>query len=472
TLMRNLHCKYAILFVLFCLGCASGAIAAAEASSSPDSIDWESHFRYQYDYTLQETVGLQRDAAPVEVTLSAKAGEVADWEKDVRVIRVGAHGEKELVPVQVYGQAKAQTPSSENPPTESANIVFIASCPASKSVTYRLLWCRTDSLALPKAYPKNPLHVTGKIPGITVESQHYSIALSEKCGAIIKARRAQQDDEKAIDFFQNIPIHFVADVWSPPESWDHDYDWATPPNQEIIQGPLMVKYHRWGPMSRYKDVMAYLTYTFYADVPYVHVASMMEFTENRSTRAVRLGEVVTTHLETKEHRRDRKEELVPVFTHYAWPEGDRVTVCDIAKNLNSENVAVVEGYVEGALAILDRDVPWVAAYHEKDKYGMASLRKSHVAMNKLGGPLPFTAPSTYLGQYGWGFTYWSRPEVYPFGPHGTDLDRNTVVAEGTIFANEEALLVFDPSRRLEEVRNAYQAFTEPLRLQFKGTGPW
>ncbi|HOE10058.1 MAG TPA: hypothetical protein PLQ35_06465 [bacterium] len=461
-----------VFILLFCLSCGGGQLAKTGEPACIGVSDWQSHFQYQYDYTVKETSGLDRDAEPVTVTLSAKAREVSDWQKEVRVLRVCPCGKEQPVPFQVYGVVAAQKPLTEDIRSESANVVFLASCPANETVTYRLLWCKKDSAELPTAALERPVEVYGAAPGINVKNRYYSIMLSPKCGAMISARRMAQSPDKIIDFYQNIPIHFVADIWSPPERWDHDYDWDTPPHQELIQGPLMVKYTRWGPMSLYKDVMVYLTYTFYADVPYVEVTSMMEFTENRAARAVRMGEIVTTHLETPDREAKRKQPLVPVFTHYAWPEGESMAVCDIAAHLNENHEAEMPGLEKGALAILDRDVPWVAAYHAGNEYGMASLRKSHFTMNKLGGPVPYTVPCTYLGQYGWGFTYWSRPEVYPFGARQTPLDRNTVVATGTVFGNEEALLLFDPQDDLNEVKEYYTRFLNPLKLQFKGTGPW
>ena len=102
-----------------------------------------------------------------------------------------------------------------------------------------------------------------------------------------------------------------------------------------------------------------------------------------------------------------------------------------------------------------------------------------VLRNRLGGPIPHSAPCTYLSNYGWGFTYWSRPMVAPLGQRQTPLDQNTAIAAGTLFATEEALLVFEPGspgepaqERLKEVTAAQARFVRPLRLVYKGTGPW
>lgn len=430
------------------------------------------HFRYRYDYTVQETEGLRRAAEPIEVTLSAKDGEIGNWQEEVRVLRVEASGSVEPIPFQAHGRLIAKQPDAETPKTESANIVFIASCPANGTVTYSLLWGRFGEEPLPSAPKTHEFNVEGDIPGLRIENRHYAVELSPKNGAILNARRGGKSTPKQIDFFQKIPIHFVADVWSPPQRWDHDYDWNIPPNQEFVHGPVFAKYHRWGPMSLYNDVIAHLTYTFYADVPYIAVSAMLEFTENRSVHAVRLGEIVTTHLESKERESKREEKLVPVFTHYAWPRDEGVAVREIEPVLDEERVAQVDGYEPGALAILQRDIPWVAAYHRDGGYGIAALRKSRLVMNKYGGPLPHTVPCVYLGQYGWGFSYWSKPEVYPFGARQTPLDRNTVVSRGTLFAGEEALFIFKPSSELKEIRETSRRYLNPLRLKFKGTGPW
>ena len=470
--MKKRQCACFVVALLFTFTCGTGSRTRDGESSAHRSIRWEEHFQYQYDYTLRETAGLDRAAEPVEITLSAASGEIEDWENEIRVLLVDSSGGTELVPFQVYGRVTAQTPSEENPPAESANIVFIASCPANRTVIYRLLWDRVDTRHLPQVDPRNRLAVSGESPGLTIENSYYSIVLSSQCGAIVSVRRAGHGDDRMISFYQNVPIHFVADVWSPPQRWDHDYDWAEPPSEELITGPLMVKYHRWGPMSLYQDVVVHLTYTFYAGVSYVKVDSSMRFTKDRSVHAVRLGEIVTTHSELPEREANREEPLTPIFTHYAWPEKGHVISREIDSILDVNHVARVGGYEPGAIAILDRDVPWIGAYHDEKDYGLASVRRSHIVMNEFGGPIPYTVPCTYVAHYGWGFSYWSRPEVYPFGPPKTLLDRDTVVSKGVLFANEEALVVFDPSDRLKEVREAHRQFTNPLKLQFKGTGPW
>ena len=51
-------------------------------------------------------------------------------------------------------------------------------------------------------------------------------------------------------------------------------------------------------------------------------------------------------------------------------------------------------------------------------------------------------------------------------------DKGELIAAGTIFATEEALLIFKPDADLRCIRDAHRRFTRPLRLQFKGTGPW
>ncbi|MBN1351139.1 hypothetical protein JXJ21_17090 [candidate division KSB1 bacterium] len=455
-----------IIFLLF--ACGDSCTEREKTSSELTIAGWDSLFSYHYAYTVKEEMGNDRTAEPVEVTLSAKSGELSNWQDEIRIVRVDTSKKPELVAFQVYGQVTA-----EAPPTESANIVFIATCPAYQQVTYHLYWGKVSAKPLPTAPFPTDLRIEGTAPGLTVQNAFYRIELSQKCGAIQTARRAGQDDEHDMRFYQKLPMHFGADVWSPPAAWDHDYDWESPPNAHVIEGPVMVKYHRWGPLKSYQDVIVHLTYTFYAGVPYVKTASMMEFTENRSARAVRLGEIVVTHLASKGHSREPEIDSTDiVFTHYAWQEAGKIVTREIAAHLDSQNVAVIEGIARGGLAILDRDVPWVAGYHTSKKVGIASLRKSHFVGNRYGNPIPFTAACTYLAQYGWGFTYWSRPEVYPFGLRKTTLDHNAVVSRGTLFAAEEALMIFEPKDNLKDVQNAYVSFTHPLKLQFKGTGPW
>jgi hypothetical protein len=269
--------------------------------------------------------------------------------------------------------------------------------------------------------------------------------------------------------FPAVPIHFAVDVWSPPQGWDHDYDWSAPPNQRLIRGPIATRYHRWGPLHHYHDVIASIAYTFYSHVPYITVSATLQFTADRSVRAVRMGEIVVNHTNKPGPTQKGRD----VFSHYAWPDDDGHLVArEINAHRDAAGMTNMEGNAPGALGVLDRDLPWVAGYNAKLGYGLASLRKSHFVGNRLGGPVPHTAPCTYVANYGWGFAYWSRPMVYPLGPKRTPLDRNMAVAAGTFFAAEDALLVFVPDESLRSVSEGRRRFTKPLRHCFKGTGPW
>jgi hypothetical protein len=451
----------------------AAAILLISTASAGGRDAWTGQFRCHLDYTLKETAGIRREAEPVEVTLSARAGRVEDWDKEVRVYRLGGRGAVQPVPFQVHGRLRSQRPVSRGRGTESANVVFLAKCEANGQVTYRILWeARAKPVRAPVAPAGHPLELEDSGAGARIANRHYNLRLAGESGSILHISRSGKHPRPQMRFYQKgVPIHFGADVWSPPQSWDHDYDWESPPNEKWVAGPLMAKYHRWGPLRTYDDVKVHLTYTFYAEVPYIHVSTLLEFTEDRSVRGVRIGEIVGTHRAKARHRRGNRP-IEPVFTHYAWPTAEGVRTLEIDAQLDDDNVARVEGYQPGTLGILDRDVPWVAAYHKEGEYGIASLRKSEIVMNRFGGPEPRATACTYLAQYGWGFSYWSRVAVFPFGARGTALDRNTVVAKGTVFTTEEALLVFDPAGDLDEVRRAYRKRESPLRPVFCGTGPW
>ncbi|NIA14510.1 MAG: hypothetical protein GWP08_10545 [Nitrospiraceae bacterium] len=460
-------------------------VAAFAAQGEDGGIDlrgWEDRFAFQYDYVLAETAGLERTYEPVEVTLTMPGDPAQEWRNHIRVVRLLEEELGELTPHQALGTVS--TVAQPNPgtqvsqPAASVNVVFLAQCPAQDEVTYRLYWGLPGegdrgSGALATAGMENGLEIAGEAPGLTVGNEHYTIELDSKSGAFKSVRRAGHGDDRRM-FYKTIPCHFGTDIWSPPQAWDHDYDWAVPPNQRLEGGETALRYHRWGPLRTYRDVVVSITYTFYAHVPYVHVSSTMVFTENRSARAVRMGEIVVSHSRAPgPNEKDADGKSPEVFTHYAWPDDkQRVVTREINAHRDAEGRANIEGVAPGALAILDRDVPWVAGYHLDKGYGMASLRRSQFTGNQLGGPIPQSAACTYVANYGWGFTYWSRPMAYPLGAKETPLDRNTVIAAGTLFATEEALLVFEPDAELREVRDAHRRFTEPLRFQFKGTGPW
>jgi len=473
--------RVAFLAPLVIVWFASGPAAAMDITG------WDLLFAFHYDYTLEETAGLQRENEPVEITLSVSADPPRPWQEHIRVVCLEGKGQGVVVPHQLIGEVRSRSQvelgnerSGETPtaaPVESVNIVFLASCPKRGNVTYRLFWGLPAGNETPKNLPgaveRNGLRMTGVMPSLEVSNEYYAVRLDGKSGAIATARLSDSPEADTMSFAQRPPIHFGVDVWSPPESWDHDYDWLAPPNQRCDSGPIALRYHRWGPLQKYPDVIVSITYTFYAHVPYVVVSSTMEFTAARSARAVRMGEIVVSHSHKDgPNDKDADGKFNDVFTHYAWPDGDGVSCVEVNAHRDAEGSANLEGVASGALAILDRDVPWVAGYHAARAYGLATLRKSQFAGNRLGNPIPQAVQCTYLANYGWGFTYWSRPMVYPFGARQTAEDQNTAIAPGTIFATEEALLIFKPDAEFVGVREVYRRFVEPLRLRFKGTGPW
>jgi hypothetical protein len=471
-----------VSLVITLASCA--VVPSAYRESELISIEgWEKLFALHYDYVVAEMDGLYREYEPVEITLSEPGGQPLYWQQHIRVVRLESDNHGVLVPHQTLGMvsavAEAGGKAKAPAPAESVNLIFLARCPANSEVTYRLFWAlpknaETTGIDLPAAKLRNGLDVSGKMPALVVDNEYYTIQLDEKSGAIKTSLRADQGRDKKINFFQKVPIHFGTDIWSPPQSWDHDYDWQVPPNQKCEGGPIAFRYHRWGPLRKYPDVISSITYTFYAHVPYVHVSSTMEFTADRSARVVRMGEIVVTNTKTPEpDKQQAEEELTDVFSHFAWPNEDgSVFTREINAHRDAEGSANIESIARGALGILDRDVPWVAGYNAQKGYGIASLRKSQFAGNRLGGPIPYSAPCTYIANYGWGFAYWSRPMIYPMGMKGTALDQNMAIAAGTIYAIEEALLIFEPDASFSAVRNAHRQFTKPLRLQFKGAGPW
>lgn len=459
------------------------AAPAVGNSPPPNAIDvstWAAQFKHSYDYVLRETEGLDRANEPVEITLTT-AGDPADsWRDHIRVVQMadGAYGT--VMPHEVMGSTEAggvEQPDGQTPrPATSINIIFLANCPANGEVTYRLFWGNPEggtASEFPKAEVENGLNVSGEAPALIIDNSLYHIELGEKSGAIKRIHTSFQTSDTEM-FYNKIPIHFGTDIWSPGQGWDHDYDWPAPPNQKVEGGPLALRYHRWGPLHNYTDVEVSIVYTFYAKVPYVHISSTMRMTKDRSAHAIRMGEIVVSHSRRPASNPDpTKEESPEVFTHYGWPDGKGgVVQREINAHRNELGQAEADGKVPGGLGVLDRDIPWVAGYNAGEHFGIATLRKNQYAGNYLGGVTPQAAPCTYLGQYGWGFVYWSRPMVYPLGAAESELDLNTAVAAGTIFGTEEALLLFEPDAALKNVSDAHKRFTVPLRFEFNGTGPW
>lgn len=459
-------------------------LLSATAFADPVTIaldDWAGRFSHAYDYVLRNTTKQDRVNEPVEVTLTMPGANPETWRDHIRVVRLLEPGQGVLTPHQVMGEVSTggqeQRDGNTPHPVTSINVLFMADCPAGGTVTFRLFWGHPEGAPpganLPSATLEQGLHIAGEAPGLTIANAWYRMTLDPKSGAIARILPADQDETAEL-FYQNIPIHFGVDIWSPPQSWDHDYDWPAPPNQKLEGGPLALRYQRWGPMHTYSDVEVSITYTFYAHTPYVNVSSTMRLTQDRSAHAIRMGEVVVSHSRRPpEHADPTTAEGPEIFTHYAWsnPSGD-ATVVAINENRNELGQANVVGSVPGGLGVLDRDNRWVAGFNAEKGYGLATVRKNQFAGNYLGGVTPQAAPCTYIGQYGWGFVYWSRPMVYPLGTSGSPLDLNTAVSAGTLFATEEALVLIEVSQVGPGLDAISERITTPLRLEFKGTGPW
>ncbi len=472
-MLKNINTTLLLFLMLFglCFACVAVTV---------DTASWKDFFLHSYDYTLRETEGLERTHEPVEVTLSMSHPAEEGWEKTIRVVRLTSNEEAELIPYQIMHLDKAiYSPSSNDPvpaSVESANVLFFASCSPSDTVRYRLYWGLrpdVDRSNLPEAIDVTPLEVTGEAPGLHLANEFYDVSLDPKSGGILTARFRGRDISQTM-FYHTIPMHFAVDVWSPPQGWDHDYDWISPPNQNLVKGPLAVRYSRWGQMQKYPDVEISITYTFYAHVPWIHVSATMQFTNNRSARAVRIGEIVVSHThQATPNEKDADGKSPDVFTHYGWLDeyGDLQTI-EVNAHRDEEGRANLPAVQPGALAILRWDTPWVAGWDSARNYGLATLRKNQFMGNTQGKIEPKTVPCTYIANYGWGFTYWSRPVVYPFGARNTPEDINTVVPAGTLYCAEEALLFFQPDDSLTEVRETYLRVAKPLRHVFLGTGPW
>ncbi|MBX3177380.1 MAG: hypothetical protein KF886_08475 [Candidatus Hydrogenedentes bacterium] len=471
-----------VVHFLLCFPCAALLCLESQPAAMEIALsDFARRYAHTYDYVLQETAGLARRAEPVEVTLTVAGDPPGRWRDSIRVTRVLENGRGALVPHQTLGEVTAggvAEPDGDTPhPAASINVVFLADCPAGETVTYRLHWGVPDGGEAPAAIPAaaitDGLDIAGEAPGLTVANEFYRMALDPRSGAIQRILPAKQGEDMEL-FYRNIPIHFGVDIWSPPQPWDHDYDWPAPPNHALEGGPLALRYRRWGPLHNYRDVEVSITYTFYARNPHVHVSSTMRLTRARSAHAIRMGEIVVSHSRRPPGSPDGGEPESPeLFTHYAWRAGDTAPVSrEINAFRSVAGEAAVAGFTPGGLAVLDRDAVWVAGYNAALGFGLATVRLNQFAGNYLGGETPQSAPCTYLGQYGWGFVYWSRPMVYPLGALNSPLDLNTAVAAGAIFGTEEMLVVYEPDAAHEKLDAAARRMRNPLRLDFRGTGPW
>ena len=408
--------------------------------------------RYQ-SVVLSEPAGLARDHEPVEFSLTMRAEDCADLERELRLYAWDSQSRQPMaLPVQTFNarQFGGTPPGTTNAnylqhPSRSAQGVFLASVPAHGSQVYLFVY-DNPAAAAPEP-PATDLAVNGPPLGASVENQFYLVRLDPKCGQVasfdFKGRK-----EKPVPRLSNsltFAVHWNPDSFSDNGLWGHTFAW-NPPERTVVtaRGPLLFRVTNSGRMPQSTpQVHASVTYSFYAHTPYVCVVTITQVRDPLNASAIRNGEIVLdSHL----------------VTHWVWQEksGDLHTL----PTLHGPN------WQDEWAARVDQDVPWLAMTNEGEDYGIGELIQSSLAFSPERGEATTHRPAFYLYcHHFWALpvTYFTRAWVYPF----SDYQRGPIlpVDPGSTYVEKMAFLPFylhKGGKRYAEIEAASTALRYPL----------
>lgn len=383
--------------------------------------------RYQ-SLVLSEDAGLARNNEPVEVSLTVRAEDCADLERELCLFVIAPDtGELDPVNLQTFNVQRfpGRPPGTSNPnylqhPSKSLEAVFLACVPANSARVYIFLY---DNPSAKEPKPADTdLKIDGAALGAIVENAYYIADLDDKSGQIASFEIKGRGDHPAPKLTNSLTyaVHWNPDSFSDSGLWGHTFAW-NPPDETVIstRGPIMFRVTNSGRMpDRTPQVHASVTYSFYASVPYVKVTTITEVRDPLNVSALRNGEIVLdSHL----------------VTHFVWQE----------KNGKIKTVRTLHGpnWQDEWAARVDHDVPWLAITHEPESYGIAELIVNSLAFNPNRGEAITHRPAFYLYYHHfWTLpvSYFTRAWVYPF----SDYQRGPIlpVDAGSTYVEKAAFL--------------------------------
>lgn len=347
---------------------------------------WDPKWKYYAANVLRENDGLTREGEPVHLLVSFYADRLTDPEREVRVVGLDpVSGAAREVPCQVFGVSTWDKVADEHlQPTTTLEVVFLGDVPADAAKVYLVFYGNPEAV---KPSYGSDLVVSGEGLGLTVENNHYRVKLHPDSGAIDEVLLKQGVNVSFAHHMEtNGALHWNPGVYAPPREWIHASDWNPPAGYKVLTGPLFCSTQRWGELPQYPEVKCSITYSFYANQPYIMISSVLDVVEDIDLQALRNGEFVLN------------QELVDEF---AW------------KGMNGAVNSVVikerPRHPESRALDLDAKTPWFAFFNRPKRCALAVSNLDLTSERREGGPARWEA-YRYLH---WGpWYYCARPLVY------------------------------------------------------------
>jgi metal-sulfur cluster biosynthetic enzyme len=256
--------------------------------------NWARGWTYCKTIHLDETIGVERPAEPVEILLSCPAEQAASLGREVRVARVTAGGMLREVACQTFAEVRRGA-------ERLAKVLFMAEGAAHERLTYLILYGNPDA-ELPE-YPTD-LQTRGQGFALDIENDFFKASLSRQMGQL---ERMSIKRGHGLELFAGGEGH-----GEPPGiDWAHDYVgsghfqklrvtlWESCPDYEVVRGPLCTMVRRWGfpwspvhPVFSPSRVNVDVEYRFYAGLPWFHKSATMQAIRDFEAPALRDDEWV------------------------------------------------------------------------------------------------------------------------------------------------------------------------------------
>jgi metal-sulfur cluster biosynthetic enzyme len=355
--------------------------------------DWAKGWMYYKVVNLEEKVGIQRKAEPVEVLLSFQATQAASLAREIRVAEI-----KDGILTEVVSQVFSEIRRGAE---KICKLLFLADNQGKEKRSYLIFYGNPDA-ELPNY--QSDLKVTGEGYGLDIENEYFTAYLSKQTGQLA---RMVLKREHGLEIYSGGQGH------GEPAGidWAHDYItegffsklrvslWDECPDFEIIRGPICTIVRRWGfPYSAIHPVFAParmnmdIEYRFYAGMPYFFKFGRMTTVKDFITAALRDDEWVITGQS---------------FTDLMWMSDDGKLKFGAVPPESAKNL-------------------WGIGFFNKDtKDSFMGLFLDHRADGREAELIHDGGPNMY---YKWHGTTWSR---YP-------VERDKVVKEGTVLHQKNA----------------------------------
>lgn len=256
---------------------------------------WAKGWQYYKLVSLEEKVGIQRKAEPVEVLLSFQFAQTASLAREVRVAEI-----KDGVLIEVISQVFSEVRRGAE---KICKLLFLADNQGREKRNYFVFYGNPDA-ELPNY--ESDLKVKGEGYGLDVENEYFTAILSKQTGQLARMILKRE---------HGLEIYSGGQGHGEPAGidWAHDYVsddgiqkmrislWDECPDFEVVRGPICTIIRRWGfpyspvhPVFSPARMIMDIEYRFYAGLPYFHKFGHMTAVKEFSPAALRDDEWVIT----------------------------------------------------------------------------------------------------------------------------------------------------------------------------------